>query len=193
MPPLHSLPRRVAPFEPMTLVLAGLIALVLTGCGRSDNRPSDVLQRPVTPERFQADITWPADKPDELAFALLPPESQAAVAMSPVPVLLPRQVELLRNGKLISDAGGYAFAADYQGRSVYISATKVGFHVPGTPVVEESTSEYESDDGRFTFSWTQFGAAYEIIESCAQQCTASIQHARSLASISVFVGGKGAP
>jgi len=150
-------------------------------------------------ERVDRRVQWPRQI-DADALAALPPESRAALASAPAPVLVPPATHALTGGTLITGESWWAYTAANDGMTVAIQASTrarlyphVRAFVPhdtvrGVPGFVQQVHKI------WTLSWIENDAAYSLELECASPELPPCQSdaaARSLADALVNVGGAG--
>ena len=135
---------------------------------------------------------------DAAALAALDNDSRAAVARSPVPVLIPKRPELLKVGKVMAEENWYAFHASHDGLTVAVGASKIEHHhddiapTKGKRTVRGVPGFIVQNEGIWSLSWREGGISYSLDLECAEPSEARCSNDETLLSIArdlVYVGG----
>jgi hypothetical protein len=209
MPSLHLalLSKTVAPASLAALLLCG-------GCDRSEapappakNAPTQTTARdPRAAPTVVAKVQWPSEASiDRAARGALTAEGREALPRAPVPVLLPRDPQLLARGVLIVEPNWYSFSSDSvddRGAKyhVVVAATRVAHVHPEVPPARGPVRLRGRDafvtrnEGIPSATWSEHGVDYTVDVECGSptdaRCTADA-FLRDLTESLVYVGGSG--
>ena len=180
------------------MLLLPLPALAMLSC----DAPKKPIAEPTTSSHSTSidKESWPSTTVDAVALAALDADSRAAVARSPVPVLVPRRKELLAVSKVMVEEHWYAFAATSGGVTVSIHATNVVHQyddiapIKGKHTVRGLEGWVTQNEAIWSASWKENNVAYTLDVECAEPTESrckSDTFVLALASDLVYVGGRG--
>lgn len=194
-----------------------LLAFGLTAC-ENENKEPDMGVTTETPADTQAPekmnpldyavrakVDWPsADKIDQKARSYLSAENLKRVDSSGVPVILPSDPEILKNGVMTTtNETGYGFSSDYKGIDVDIDADLISYDFPwlrnlklppSTDGVRGTKVYIGADERGLTVSWNENNLLYEVLFNCGGPpddygCTKDFM--LNTINSAAYVGGKG--
>lgn len=183
-----------------SLVLATLVSLASAvigiGCEQPPRDPG-----PTTSSKTAAveAPSWPTAI-DQGALSALDAESKAAVARSPVPVLVPNRPELLAVGKVMAEEHWFAFHASKDGVTVHVQGTRIVHKhddvapAKGNDTLRGVPAFVTRNEAIWTGSWREHGISYALDVECGEPSDARCATdaiLRDLARDLVFVGGQG--
>lgn len=200
------------------LILIGATAWALSDSGTarnsaivSENQSTEGQARPYgVPSRQLSHIEWPSRaERDTAARAQLSAGVLSQVDSVSLPVLLPRDAELLREIHVVHVLGpstssySTSLLAPQLGISFSISGSRSFLSLPSSTVPFQGTMrdsvmgvpatvEHSDESGIWSVTWEQYGAAYLIMLDCDESKTticANDSYVRFLADSMTFVGG----
>ncbi len=172
------------------------LALVAIGCEQPPRDPGPTTSSKTASIEAPA---WPTSI-DQAALSALDPESRAAVARAPVPVLVPKRPELLAVGKVMAEEHWFAFHASKDGVTVHVQGTRITHKYDDVPpakgkdVLRGVPAFVTRNEAIWTASWRELGISYALDVECAEPSDARCATdaiLRDLANDLVFVGGAG--
>lgn len=135
---------------------------------------------------------------DVSALAALDNESRAAVARSPVPVLIPKRPELLKVCKVMAEEHWYAFHASHDGLTVHVGATRIEHRyndiapTKGKQTVRGVPGFVTRNEGIWSAAWREGGISYSLDLECGEPTDARCSDDSTVLSLTrdlVYVGG----
>ena len=171
----------------------------------SDIIPDDITGTKYDPQSTTVILTikWPPPETrNKTIFDALPLKSQEAVLRSPIPVLVPSDLELAALTQVFSDWGSNTVYISQPDITFGISATKVAETLPHLQSLHPPTEKIRgvparmgtSEDILWYITWDEFCAGYILNVECRDiendpRCN-DFTYIRALAESLVFVGGK---
>lgn len=151
-------------------------------------------------EKVQRAVQWPAaESLDTGVRDQLDQRFRDALASSPLPVLVPRNEEMLRNAELYKGEHWIAIAAKTDEVAVSLNASglaRVYPHISKTPLphmVRGGEGLVTQNETIWSASWIENGVAYDLSVECIvptmPQCQDS-SYTEDLVSTLAFVGGR---
>lgn len=145
-------------------------------------------------------VTWPDDSElDGASLSKIDPESRGAIHRSRVPVLVPRS--LASSTRVVSTDAFVAASATIGGATVSVHATRIAHRHDSVPEAQGSHriraahGFVTQNEGIWSASWVEHGAAYAIDVECVEATDArcsSDAYVLELAEDLAYVGGRGA-
>jgi hypothetical protein len=158
--------------------------------------------RLIAGERVWRIPSWPAAETIDAAVrGRMPDAARAAVARSPVPVLVPADPELAASAELFASPTGYALSARRGGVTLAVQASRQATLLPHVGPVPGNTRMRGVDgwvsvnDGIRTAAWIEHGTAYALDLECfaADSRECGEDALRAAVEGLVYVGGEPAP
>jgi hypothetical protein len=180
------------------------LLVAAAGCASSGDAPApgDVTPSPAPAALARstlATVSWPApERVDRQALGRLRPDARAALALAPVPVLVPSAEALLGSVVIVTDEHWASAWAQADGVTVTVSGTRLAHRVPsiapiaGKDPVRAARGFVTENEGIWSATWPENGVVYTLDVECADPAEARCADRAwllGLASELVYVGG----